>query len=33
MPPLTWAAMMGQTAAAELLLEHGADIKGRKQRR
>ena len=24
MPPLTWAAMMGQTAAAELLLEHGA---------
>ena len=29
MPPLTWAAMMGQTAAAELLLEHGADIKGR----
>lgn len=29
MPPLTWAAMMGQTAAAELLLEHGADIKGK----
>ena len=29
MPPLTWAAMMGQTAAAELLLEHGADINGR----
>ncbi len=29
MPPLTWAAMMGQTAAAELLLAHGADIKGR----
>ena len=29
MPPLTWAALMGQTAAAELLLEHGADIKGR----
>ncbi|RKU39428.1 hypothetical protein C6496_01490 [Candidatus Poribacteria bacterium] len=31
MPPLAWAAMMGQTAAAELLLEHGADIKGRNQ--
>lgn len=29
MPPLTWAAMMGQTEAAELLLQHGADIKGR----
>ncbi len=29
MPPLTWAAMMGQTAAAELLLGHGADINGR----
>ena len=29
MPPLTWAAMMGQTPAAELLLEHGADINGR----
>ena len=31
MPPLAWAAMMGQTAAAELLLEHGADINGRNQ--
>ena len=29
MPPLTWAVMMGQTEAAELLLQHGADIKGR----
>lgn len=29
MPPLTWAAMMGQTDAAELLLQHGADISGR----
>ena len=29
MPPLAWAAMMGQTEAAELLLQHGADIKGR----
>ena len=29
MPPLTWAAMMGQTEAAELLLQHGADINGR----
>ena len=29
MPPLTWAALMGQTAAAELLLQHGADINGR----
>ncbi len=29
MPPLTWAAMMGQIAAGELLLEHGADINGR----
>ena len=29
MPPLAWAAMMGQTAAAELLLQHGADINGR----
>ena len=28
MPPLTWAAMMGQTHAAELLLQHGANIKG-----
>ena len=26
MQPLTWAAAMGQTAAAELLLQHGADI-------
>lgn len=31
MPPLAWAAMMGQTAATELLLEHGADINGRNQ--
>lgn len=29
MPPLTWAAMMGQTEASELLLQHGADINGR----
>ena len=29
MPPLAWAAMMGETAAAELLLQHGADINGR----
>ncbi|MDE0683896.1 MAG: ankyrin repeat domain-containing protein, partial [Candidatus Poribacteria bacterium] len=29
MPPLTWAAMMGQTDAAELLLQQGADINGR----
>ena len=29
MPPLTWAAMMGQTEAAELLLQQGADINGR----
>ena len=29
MPPLTWAAVMGQTAAAELLLQHGADVNGR----
>ena len=29
MPPLAWAAMRGQTAAAELLLQHGADINGR----
>ena len=29
MPPLAWASMMGQTAAAELLLEHGADVNGR----
>ncbi len=29
MPPLTWAAMMGQTEAAELLLQHSADINGR----
>ncbi len=29
MPPLAWAVMMGQTAAAELLLQHGADINGR----
>ena len=29
MPPLTWAAMMGQTEAAELLLRHGANINGR----
>ncbi len=29
MPPLAWAAMMDQTAAAELLLQHGADINGR----
>lgn len=28
MPPLTWAAMMGQTDAAELLLQQGADING-----
>ena len=27
-PPLIWATMMGQTAAAELLLQQGADIKG-----
>ena len=29
MPPLTWSAMMGQTEAAALLLQHGADINGR----
>lgn len=29
MPPLAWAAMMGHTAAAELLLQHRADINGR----
>ena len=29
MPPLAWAVMMGHTAAAELLLKHGADINGR----
>lgn len=29
MPPLAWAAMMGHTAAAELLLQHGADVNGR----
>ena len=29
MPPLTWAAMMGQTQAVELLLQHGADVNGR----
>ena len=29
MPPLTWAAMMGQTEAAELLLQHSADVNGR----
>ena len=29
MPPLTWAVMMGQTEAAEMLLQHGADINGR----
>ncbi len=29
MPPLTWAVTMGQTEAAELLLQHGADINGR----
>ena len=29
MPPLTWAVTMGQIEAAELLLQHGADINGR----
>ncbi|MCY4567665.1 MAG: ankyrin repeat domain-containing protein, partial [Candidatus Poribacteria bacterium] len=29
MPPLTWAAVMGQTEAAELLLQHGANVNGR----
>ena len=29
MPPLTWAALMGQTEAVKLLLQHGADINGR----
>ncbi len=29
MPPLTWAVMMRQTEAAELLLQHSADINGR----
>ena len=29
MPPLTWATTMGETEAAELLLQHGADINGR----
>ena len=29
MPPLTWAAVMGQTEAAELLLQQGADVNGR----
>jgi ankyrin repeat protein len=28
-PPLAWAALMGQTEAAALLLQHGADINGR----
>ena len=31
MPPLTWAALMGQTQAAELLLQHGADVNGRNE--
>lgn len=29
MPPLTWAAVMGQTEAAELLLQHGANVNGK----
>ena len=29
MPPLAWAVMLGQIEAAELLLQHGADIHGR----
>ena len=29
MPPLNWAVTMGQTAAAELLIQHGADVNGR----
>ena len=29
MPPLTWAAMMGQTEATELLLQNGANINGK----
>ena len=29
MPPLAWATMMGQTEAAKLLLQHGADVNGR----
>ncbi len=29
MPPLAWASIMGQTQAAELLLQHGADVNGR----
>ena len=29
MPPLAWAATTGQAKAAELLLQHGADINGR----
>ena len=29
MPPLTWAVTTGQTEAAELLLQHGADVNGR----
>ena len=29
MPPLTWAAMMGQTEAVRLLLQHSADVNGR----
>jgi ankyrin repeat protein/spore coat protein CotH len=33
MPPLTWSATMGQTEAAELLLQHGADINGRNRDR
>ena len=28
-PPLAWAALMGQTEAAALLLQHGADINGK----
>ena len=33
MPPLTWAVTMGQIEAAELLLQHGADINGRNRDR
>lgn len=29
MPPVTWAAMMGQTEAVRLLLQQGADVNGR----
>lgn len=29
MPPVAWAAIMGQTQAAELLIQHGADVNGR----